>query len=337
MPGFPVDRVDERVFPRDFSGEVVICDIDRTYLATRFSSWAGLARIPFEFAVDKRHISGMARLLRELRRGPEERSRHTPLYFVSASPAQLRPVIQRRMLLDGVEYDGTTFKDWGAIARSLRFGRLRDHVGFKLTALLLGRRALPFAARELLLGDDLESDPVAYALYADILSGRLRAERLEAVLLRHGVAPQDARAIVGLKGQVPDRDGVRRIYVRMERRRSPEAFLDFWPHVVACRGAFQMSLALWADGSIRLDGVLRVAANLGSDRPRLRDHLLDAARRGLVSREQGTAVAKGLVAEGLLDDAVVVAGLPELEAVWGTPPEGRDEGLWTPARFRRLR
>jgi hypothetical protein len=97
---FPNNRVNERTFAAGWSGEVVVCDIDRTYLATRFSTLKGLARIPFEFAVDKQDIDGIVVLLREVRRGPAPESRSTPLYFISASPAQLRPVIQRKMLLD---------------------------------------------------------------------------------------------------------------------------------------------------------------------------------------------------------------------------------------------
>ena len=49
--------------------QMVICDIDKTYLNTRFSTWRGLARIPFEWAIDKAPISGMVPLLRGLRRG----------------------------------------------------------------------------------------------------------------------------------------------------------------------------------------------------------------------------------------------------------------------------
>ncbi len=53
MSGFPIDRCVYREYPTDYEGDVFICDIDRTYLATRISSWKGLARVPFEFAVDK--------------------------------------------------------------------------------------------------------------------------------------------------------------------------------------------------------------------------------------------------------------------------------------------
>ena len=145
---FPIDRASYRDYPAEWKGSVFVCDIDRTYLATRLSSYKGMMRVPFEAAVDKIAIDGMRPLLREIRRGPRSRSRHTPLYFVSASPAQLRPVIERKMLFDGLEFDGTTFKDWLGVVRSGRLGRFREQVGFKLTALLTARRELPAGAGE---------------------------------------------------------------------------------------------------------------------------------------------------------------------------------------------
>ena len=183
----PIDRLNQREYPEGWVGDVFVCDIDRTYLATRFSSLKGMARIPFEFAVDKVAIDGMTTLLKEVRRGPDEMSRQTPLYFVSASPAQLRPVIERKMLLDGLEFDGTTFKDWVRVVFSGRLKRFREQLGFKLTALLSARGDLPAGARETLIGDDHESDALAFVIYADVIAGRLRGDALLQTLERHGV------------------------------------------------------------------------------------------------------------------------------------------------------
>ena len=176
-----------------------IADIDRTYLSTRFSSLRGMARIPFEGAAQKRDIEGMARLIREIRRGPGERSRDTPLYFVSASPKQLRPVIERKMGLDGISFDGTTFKDWGRVLRRAKFRRLKEQVGFKMTALMTGRAATPEGAHEILLGDDLETDPVTYAIYADALAGRIPIRDLIRVLRLNGVGEGDAEDIMRMR------------------------------------------------------------------------------------------------------------------------------------------
>src|SRR5690606_1970579 len=129
------------------------------------------------------------------RRGPGAERRDTPLYFVSASPAQLRPVIERKMMLDGIGFAGTTFKNWVGVFRKLRLRRLREQIGFKLTALLAGRAELPRGAIESLVGDDLETDPVTFALYADVLAGRIPVHDLPRILQRNGVMEGDAQAI----------------------------------------------------------------------------------------------------------------------------------------------
>jgi len=334
---FPIDRQNERTLAADFAGDVVTCDIDRTYLATRFSSLKGLMRIPFEFGVDKKDIAGMVVLLKELRRGPEVRSRHTPLYFVSASPASLRGVIERKMLLDGLEYDGTTFKDWGRCLRSRRFHRLREQLGYKVTALLTGRSEMPRAASELLFGDDLESDALAFCTYADLVSGRISAGAAPPLLESLGVAADDAAHAAGLAMKVVGGRGVRRSYIRLERH-TPEHFLEFSPHLRACRGAFQLACGLLDDGAIGKDAVVRVASDLverGESSGTIQERLVDAVTRGIIAPELAEGLFEALAGASL----VVPAGahLPaEAAAEWiaqraGALPERYLAGL-SPAR-----
>ena len=109
---YPLSQDEQREYVNGFDGDVFVWDIDKTYLDTHFSSMKGMARIPVEFAIDKRAIPGMPEVLRGLRRGPGPGFACAPLYFVSASPPQIRGVVQRKMLMDGVEYDGIIFKDW---------------------------------------------------------------------------------------------------------------------------------------------------------------------------------------------------------------------------------
>ena len=45
-------RTNERRIAPDYAGDVLIWDIDKTYLDTHFSSFRGLLRIPLELAVD---------------------------------------------------------------------------------------------------------------------------------------------------------------------------------------------------------------------------------------------------------------------------------------------
>jgi hypothetical protein len=314
---FPVHTVSKRDYPADWQGEVFTCDIDRTYLDTRFSSLKGLARIPFEGALDKVTIPGMAQLLKEVRRGPGQVSRHTPIYFVSSSPHQLRGVLERKFLLDGIEFDGTTFKNWGALLKRGRLGGLKKQVAYKLAALLGNRAALPPGAREVLLGDDLEVDPLVYDLYRRILSGEIADRLLPSVLARHGVTPDDAHGIAASRlraGNMPG--GVIRALIRTERSEHPEAFLASWPWLVPCHDAFQMALALWEQRSISALGVMRVARNLrlfdvspGS----LESSVREMARRGLLCADQVEELAALLDQHGLCR---IEGALPAVDPAW---------------------
>lgn len=334
--GFPIDRRNERSFEPGWQGEVVTCDIDRTYLMTRFSSLKGLARIPFEFAIDKQEIEGMVPLLKELRRGPARESRSTPLYFISASPSQLRPVIERKMLLDGLEFDGTTFKDWIGVVAGLKLRRLKEQLGFKLTALCRSRAELPAGAREILIGDDLETDALAYTLYADALAGRIDAVQLSRALGRHGVAVEDAEAITVTLRTLPRSDSVARIYIRLERSDQPEAYLDSFPWLCACRGSFQMALGLFAAGTITRHGVERVASDLASrgvTSRALADRLEDACRRALCGERAAAELALALADAELLPRGLE---LPDPDPAWAEAERrarAQPDAPWTPARL----
>ena len=169
MPeAYPLKIDDQRTLPDGYTGPVFIWDIDKTYLSTHFSSLQGIGRIPFEFAVDKQAIPGMPEVLRGIRRGPGSGYACAPLYFVTASPPQLRGVLEHKMILDGVEFDGITFKDWWKIMKQGRPQRIRDQIGFKLCALLDGRLRRPLST-EYLFGDDAETDADSFSLYADLV------------------------------------------------------------------------------------------------------------------------------------------------------------------------
>ena len=330
---FPIDRASYRTLDPNWEGQVFIADIDRTYLSTRFSSLRGMARIPFEGAAQKRDIEGMARLIREIRRGPGERSRDTPLYFVSASPKQLRPVIERKMGLDGISFDGTTFKDWGRVLRRAKFKRLKEQVGFKMTALMTGRAATPEGAQEILLGDDLETDPVTYAIYADALAGRIPIRDLTRVLRLNGVGEGDAEDIMRLRRDLKPGRGVLRALIRLERHTDTDDFLEFGPGVIGCTGAFQMAAALWKLGSISLAGVGRVVVELvgrGVGTESIAQRLEDLARRALISADETAELAERLRYHGVLERSIHPPDPdPKWERVWRRDPER----VWTPARF----
>jgi hypothetical protein len=218
---YPLVRSNDRKL-EGYTGPIYLWDIDNTYLMTEWSSVRDLLRIRFETAVDKRPVSGAPELLQALRRGATAQGERRPIYFVSASPETMRPVLEKRMLLDGVEQDGATFRDlWTHGIPHLR--HLRDVYGYKIAALLLYRLENAKEARETLFGDDREHDPEVYVLYARICSGAMRGKSLEEVLGARNVRRPDITYISKLASELPEYDPVERIIIRRVKavERSP--------------------------------------------------------------------------------------------------------------------
>ena len=300
---FPLNRSDQRTLDPAYDGVIATWDIDKTYLRSDFQSVAGMLRVPFEFAIDKQAIPGTIPLLKALRRGPGPRYRHNPIYFVSASPPQLRTVIERKMLLDGVEFDGITFKDWGGVIRTGHFSKLKNHIGFKLSALLLNRRAHPIAAKELLFGDDSESDALIYSTYAAILRGDLRGDALVRRLEEEEVDRQDAEYVRLLSDDLPVGDQVLRAFIHLETHKPPESFAELAPLVVPSQNPLQAAVVLRHMGQVDDDAPLRVAwalATRGGMGPSdVAGVLEDAGRRGLVPEPALRSVRERLAGQGL--------------------------------------
>lgn len=333
MAGYPIDRASYRTLDPDWEGEVVIADIDRTYLATRFSSMKGMLRIPFERAAQKRDIEGMARLLREVRRGPGRVTRDTPLFFLSASPKQLRRVIERKMGLDGISFDGSTFKDWGRVFAAGRPKRIKEQIGFKLTALLTSRSHMPLGAHEILLGDDLETDPITYGLYADVLAGRIPTGDLARVLRRNGVGPADAEHIERLRRELQPGRGVRRAFIRLERHQDTDDFLRFGPGVVGCIGAFQMSVVLWRGGVVSLSGVGRVAAALAARKvspDALGRRVHDLCRRAMLEPGEVPDIVQTMRSHGV---DIGELPIPDPDPRWSGLWKRSMQRVWTPEAY----
>ncbi len=287
--GYPLSMRDDRSLPEGFDGPVLVWDIDKTYLTTHFSSLRGLSRIPLEFAIDKQAVPGMPALLRGLRRGPGPQYACTPLYFVSGSPPFLRGVIETRMLMDGVEHDGITFKDWVETLKQGRPGRLREQVGYKVCALLAGRLRRPQAV-EYLFGDDVEQDALAFDLYARIVEGRLSAGETVASLADAGVPRDDRRNVCSLMDRLPPRRGrVDRVFILLARNTPACRFEPYGTRVVPVESAFQLGLALYELSLVdrqAVDQARRAVFGTGERaRNPLHTQCVDALDRGLVSRE----------------------------------------------------
>lgn len=255
-----LDQSNARVLAPDYQGPVLICDIDKTYLSTRFSSVRGLLAIPFEFAIDKQPIEGVVATLRAWRRGPSQDIRITPLYFISGSPKQLRPVIQNRMLLDGVEYDGITFKDQLGLLLSGKPRGIVEQIGYKLTSLLLYASQFPGGCEWYFFGDDIERDAEIFLLFGRVCGG-LRDADLHQELTRLGVARRDVTNILRLAaGLSHQRDPVRSVFIHMAS--GGPSLGEGEPRVYRTRSYLQTALLLVRDGLVRRETIGTVAKEL---------------------------------------------------------------------------
>jgi hypothetical protein len=232
-------------------------DLDKTYLRTEFDTVKDLLRTAFETAADKRTVPGAAALLREIR-GSDPYG----IYIVSGSPTQLRRVLEAKLRLDGIRWDGFVLKPQLANILRGRFRFVKDQVGYKLAALLETRIEMPVDTREYMFGDDAEADAFIYSMFSDLSTGRVDPAILVPVLESAGVYPDVAPQIVRLAGRLPRGGGAERIFIHLDRVSLPSAFEEFGKRVVPFYNYFQPALLLLGDGVLDPLSVLRVGAEL---------------------------------------------------------------------------
>ncbi len=259
---YPMVRVIDREIAAEEAGPAFVWDIDKTYLDTRFSQLKHLARIPFEFGVDKRALPGSVALLHALREGASGHE-HRPLFFVSASPPILAPAIERKMLLDGIEWDGIAYKDVGRVIARGGARRLRHQLAFKLGVLLLLAREMPVGSRLHLFGDDVEEDALIYSLFADVAAGRLRARALGRALMLHGATPREAQELSSLAEALPLIGLVEEIHLRLERHPDGSSIAPWSRHVLGAASFGAMADRLAQQGLINAASASRVMAEAG--------------------------------------------------------------------------
>ena len=208
---------------------ITTSDIDQTWLETPLHSFKGKILTLFETAEEKKEIAGMAELYSSLKRF----SKGSPLSFISASPHFYRRTFFSKFSQDKIQYDslhlkylqGTIQELFSMLQGKIRlafsqknfqwkkeFSELKksgkkyyqslfDQIPYKLSILLHNRIYHPTGAREILLGDDTESDYLIYTLYQLLLSGKIKAEETEEFLLslefngKSSITKESARTI----------------------------------------------------------------------------------------------------------------------------------------------
>jgi hypothetical protein len=245
--------------------EVFVWDIDKTYLDTSWGSPRELIRTALEKAFQKRNVPGTGSLVSALKTSwAEERggSSAFPIYFISASPPQMETRIREKLEYDDILPLGAFFKDNLKNLKPSRLWRLTQQVGFKLQALLQLRVKLKEDVRQILWGDDSESDAIIYSLYSDICARRWPEGELLTILRGLHVIGEQTDTILDLQDQIPKRDPVEKIYINLATDTDAEYYLKFGRRMVPTSNTFQAALDLLQDARLTHDQVIRVAEDM---------------------------------------------------------------------------
>ncbi|MBA3539961.1 MAG: hypothetical protein H0T79_10060 [Deltaproteobacteria bacterium] len=257
-------------------------DLDKTYLRTEFDSFVDLAKSAFENAADKQAYPGATALLRALKQDTHR------ICIVSGSPTQMRQVLVAKLTLDGVAYDEFVLKNNLKNILRGRFRALRAQIPYKLPAMLQSRIGAP-AEFETLFGDDAEADAIIYCLYADLLAGKVSVSDLERVLTASRAYDDDAVRILDLARRAPMTNGVKRIFIHLDRRSAPLGFRGFGSRLVPVYNYFQAAAVLYQDGVLSARQVIFVALEMLDSGQYELGHLAtsiqDVIRRGRISRD----------------------------------------------------
>ncbi len=209
-----------RVLSEDYKGYIVTSDIDQTYLATDIHSGKGKFTTLFETPEQKRALPGMPELYRQLRIGLND----APLAFISASPHFFRRTMLATIANHNIKIEslhlkylegtikgvfdkviGTFFNPieflqngfrpaWSRTKKFLgaSIQSLYDQMAYKLSILLHDRVFQPTHSKEILMGDNTESDYMIFTLYQIICLGKLEGDALEDYLYTLNFLGRDA-------------------------------------------------------------------------------------------------------------------------------------------------
>jgi hypothetical protein len=272
--------------------EVFVWDLDKTYLDTRMESLKSLVKTAVEKAFQKKNVPGTGALVRALRNSWQDTHMGRadfPIYFITASPPQMEKRIHEKLNLDGIYPYGIFFKDNLKNLRPSRFRRLTQQVGFKVQSLLQLRSHLAPEVRQILWGDDSESDAIIYSLYSDICARRYSNEDLKSILKSLHVTGGQMETIFSLQAALPAHDPVEKIYINLASDTDTEYYSKFGRRTLPTYNTFQTALDLFQDKRLKAEQVVKVAEdmkeNFGFTRDELEKSLEDLIRRPVLANE----------------------------------------------------
>lgn len=283
------------------ANEVFVWDLDKTYLDTHFETLRGLYRTIIEKAFQKRNIPGTSSLVRNL---TVKDNQVFPIYFITASPPQMEEKIREKLRLDGIQPYGIFCKDNLKNLTPSRFRRLNQQIGYKVQALLQLRASLSESVKQILWGDDSESDAIIYSLYSDICSRRLEGINLEYVLSQLKVRGEQLRDIQNLQDKIPVQDPVSRIYINLATDTDPEYYHKFGYRTLPTYNTFQVAMDLYQDQHINIDQLSMVAqdmlTNYDFSKEELAESISDLINRKMLHKECVENMVESMKREALL-------------------------------------
>jgi hypothetical protein len=279
-------------------------DVDKTYLDTNITTLAGLIRTIREKAFQKKNIPGTATLIRALKEIYAQNSENLPLYFITASPPQMEMKIKAKLSLDGISPYGAFFKDNLRNLKPSRFRRLTQQIGFKLQALIQLRMMLGSDVKQILWGDDTESDALVYSLYSDICAKRISSDELFRLLESLNVQTHQIKNILTMTDEMPAHDPVQRVYINLAVDTDPDYYIKFGRRMLPTYNTFQVAMDLFQEGRIQSKTLLSIATVLISIYNFSKEEIFwsieDMIQRSVLKKETIEQIMKLLEENGIL-------------------------------------
>ena len=197
----------------------IICDIDKTYLETQFESVWQMIRVALEDAREKVTVKGASEVLLAARWGAQRSSNpledYYPqqLHFVSASPPQMRTVLEEKLYLDGLDWNTDTFKNQAYNIRKARMDLLKTHLIYKTAAIMDIISESQDGSEFYLIGDNAESDTYIYSGIKLFCEKRLNLQEWAQYLIYAGVEPKIAKDFTNSIKKIPD-VSIKAIFIR---------------------------------------------------------------------------------------------------------------------------
>ncbi len=295
------------VFEYSSFDEIYVWDLDKTYLDTHWQSVRDIFRASFADNYHRNNVPGTATLVNSLKQCWEQKNgqqKPFPIFFITASPPQMEKKIREKLLADEILPLGIFFKDNLRNLWPGRFWKLRQHVGYKVTALMYLRTLLKKEISQVLWGDDSETDAVIYSLYSDICSRRLQGDECEKVLKSFQVSPEQVQRIFATQAQIEAMDPVEKIYINLAVDTDPEYYMKFGRRMLPSYNSMQTSLDLFQDHRLQIEDILRVGKDLyynyGFTVDELQRSLDDLIRRQVLGEQTFLRILPPLIEAGLI-------------------------------------